>query len=168
MAGLSKSIFFVEVKETVVRERVLKQVSSILLPSDRSFNYSNITSFIFFTGRMLKIIVCIICLTSSSSIYFSLILNYIIITSIRNLLLVWFFHPKTTETGFLYHHWNWSSNWAPLCQLTVSISNLAGIFYSVLWCWWRLLLQSLLFGVHVAAFSGLAPNSLPAPFHSFS
>ena len=28
MAGLSRSIFFGEVKETVVRERVLKQVSS--------------------------------------------------------------------------------------------------------------------------------------------
>ena len=168
MAGLGRSIFFGEVKETVVRERVLKQVSSILLPSDPPFNYSNITSIIFFTGRMLKIIVCIICLSSSSSIYFSLILNYIIITSIRNLLLVWFSHPKTIETGLLYHHWNRSSNWAPLCQLTVSISNRPGTFYSVLWCWWHLLLQSLLFGVYIGAFSGLAPNSLLAPFHSFS
>lgn len=50
MAGLSGRIFFAEVKETVVRERAVKPVSSILLPSDPSFIYSNVTSFISFTG----------------------------------------------------------------------------------------------------------------------
>ena len=75
MAGLSGRIFFAEVKETVVRERVLKPVSSILLPSDPSFN-SNGTSFISFTGWMLKGFVCIVCLTSSSCVYSSLTCYY--------------------------------------------------------------------------------------------